>query len=490
MEKISHLPWPEIVFGSSDSAISQAIRRAVKAGELKKLAPRLYTPNLKDAPADVIKRNLYHILGAFFPGAILSYRSALEGGPSKEGILVLTYKYTKSWTLPGLKVRLIQGPGPQEGDSPFVGHLFFASRERALLENLQSSRNRGSDSKTMSREFIEHYLDKLCRSYGIEELNKIRDNARILAKKMLLNNEFAILDKMIGALLGTQEVHNLRTEVALARAAGSPYDTARIELFAKLAAILQTTPLASPQAPLLSEDGLRNLAFFESYFSNYIEGTEFEIEEAADIVFRGKLTPYRPEDAHDILGTFKILSNLNEMYRIPTSAETLFELLKTRHAFFMAPRKDKEPGQFKQKVNRAGNTVFVHPELVKGTLSKAFELYQSLSLGIKRAIFIMFVIAETHPFLDGNGRIARIMMNAELVHAEQSRIIIPTVFREDYLLTLRRLTREGDPNPYIRMLQRAQSFTASLDFSEYQHCLEQLRKCNAFLEPHEGKLKF
>ncbi|GAI76162.1 unnamed protein product, partial [marine sediment metagenome] len=28
---------------------------------------------------------------------------------------------------------------------------------------------------------------------------------------------------------------------------------------------------------------------------------------------------------------------------------------------------------------------------------------------------IMFVISEIHPFLDGNGRIARVMMNAELV---------------------------------------------------------------------------
>ncbi|WP_286145042.1 Fic family protein [Bacteroides caecimuris] len=47
-----------------------------------------------------------------------------------------------------------------------------------------------------------------------------------------------------------------------------------------------------------------------------------------------------------------------------------------------------------------------------------------------RAIFMMFMISEVHPFNDGNGRIARVMMNAELVRADQSRIIIPTVFRE------------------------------------------------------------
>jgi fido (protein-threonine AMPylation protein) len=35
---------------------------------------------------------------------------------------------------------------------------------------------------------------------------------------------------------------------------------------------------------------------------------------------------------------------------------------------------------------------------------------------------MMFLISEVHPFADGNGRIARIMMNAELVAAGEERI--------------------------------------------------------------------
>ena len=82
------------------------------------------------------------------------------------------------------------------------------------------------------------------------------------------------------------------------------------------------------------------------------------------------------------------------------------------------------------------------------------------------------------------------MMNAELVHANESRIIIPTVYREDYILALRKLSRDWDAHPYIRMLKKAQSFTASIDYSAYQNCLEQFRRSNAFLEPSEGKLIF
>lgn len=86
-------------------------------------------------------------------------------------------------------------------------------------------------------------------------------------------------------------------------------------------------------------------------------------------------------------------------------------------------------------------------------------------------------------------RFARVMLNAELVHSGRARIIIPTVYREDYLLALRALTRQGNTDPYIRMLDRAQDFTARIDFNDYERALAQLREANAFLDPHEGRLR-
>jgi hypothetical protein len=80
-------------------------------------------------------------------------------------------------------------------------------------------------------------------------------------------------------------------------------------------------------------------------------------------------------------------------------------------------------------------------------------------------------------------------MNAELVKAEQTRIIIPTVYRDDYLGALRRLTRQQDPLAYIKMLQRSQEFSATLNAVSLEELELLLESSNAFKEYDEAKLK-
>ena len=197
----------------------------------------------------------------------------------------------------------------------------------------------------------------------------------------------------------------------------------------------------------------------------------------------------RGEDSHDILGTYQLLCNKLEMSKTPNDPEDLFEILRYRHSILLQARKSKNPGQFKDKNNRAGNTEFVDYKLVKGTLSKGFDFYKALEHPFSKAAYIMFLISEVHPFLDGNGRIARVMMNSELLKYGQQKIIIPTVFREDYMGALRKLTRMSEPEPYIRMLSRAWEFSSTIYGADMNIMQFNLERSNAFLEPEQGKLK-
>ena len=351
--------------GSSESAQSRKIRAALDRQELKKLCSTVYTSNLIDSPEQIVRRNLYYILGELFSGAILSHRTAIEGGPSIDGLIVLTYKYTKKVSLPGCTVRLVEGAGPQQGDTAFIGNLFIASRERAVLENLQSSR--GVMSKVLSKVQLEEYLYKICRIHGEGELNKLRDQARELSVSLGLGKEFIKLDKLIAALLSSSASHTLHSLPAQARAKGRPYDAARIALFSKLVAKLSNAVMPMVADDNRSGERLKNMAFFEAYFSNFIEGTEFEVAEAKEIVFDNKIIHNRSDDAHDILGTFQIVASNHEMQQTPTSFQELLDLLSHRHHQLMAARTDKNPGRFKAIANRAGGTIFVAPDLVRGS---------------------------------------------------------------------------------------------------------------------------
>ena len=140
--------------------------------------------------------------------------------------------------------------------------------------------------------------------------------------------------------------------------------------------------------------------------------------------------------------------------------------------------------------NRAGNSHFVDYELVRGTLKKGFDFYQALRSPFAKAVFMLFMISEVHPFNDGNGRISRIMMNAELTHANESKIIIPTVFRTDYLNALRKLTRQNDPSVLIRAMNRVRLFSSQLHAEDFDTIQLQLERSNAFSDSEEDILRF
>jgi len=479
MPDFSSLPEAFVSAGELASAVS----REVKRGTLRKLASRLYTRNLTDSPEQLVRRNLWPLVAAYLPGALIADRTAMENRPASDGSVFLIADHKREVVLPGVTLRPRKGPPPLESDRSFIGGLRLASPARAFLENMRPSRARGGVARTLSKREIEERLDEMLRRSGETAVQRLRDEARGIAAQLAMPQEFQRLDALIGAMLGSRDTP-LESPIASARAAGLPYDPQRLELLQRLHAELAGT--APVTRPARSTDGPA-LPFFEAYFSNFIEGTEFAVDEAADIVFKGSIPRGRPEDAHDILGTWKVASDKREMSRRPQNFEELVSLLVNRHAQVIQGRPDRGPGRFKTEANRAGATFFVAPELVRGTLSQGFEIYRSLTAPLDRAIFMMFLISEVHPFADGNGRIARLMMNAELVASGESRIIVPTVYRNNYLMALKALSQNGITGALVRALDFAQRYTAAVDFADLDRARLILDRTHAFADPNEAE---
>ncbi len=464
----------EIIIGVADK--SKEIGKLEKQGLIRKIAPRVYTSNPEEAPEKVMRRNWYRLVSDLFPGAFLSHRSALERMPTPEGHLYLTYSHKRLIELPGLMLHFSKGLEPLEDDALFFGNLRSSGLARAYLENLQ-------------REQLEEKIEIYLRVKGKEALNQVRDRARQIAPALGMEKELSMLTQLITDLLGTGLSKNLVSPIARARVLGEPMDPDRIQLFELVYEALVKEDYPDYEDQNKSITSYQHFAFFESYFSNYIEGTEFTVDEAKQIITTATPLPARDEDSHDVLGTYQVVSNRKEMSVLPGSPDDLLKLLRERHAILLSARKTKNPGEFKDRNNRAGTTEFVDMKLVPGTLKKGFDWYSLLQHPFAKAAYMMFMVSEVHPFLDGNGRVARVMMNAELSAKGLSKIIIPTVFREDYMGALKKLTKQKDADSYIRMLLRTWEFSSHVHNESLDAMEEYLTKCNAFLSHKEGYLK-
>jgi hypothetical protein len=477
---------PEVFLSTAET--SRAVGDAVAAGEARKLGPRLYTRNTVDPPKAVARRNWQTIAAMYFPGAVVVDRSAFEAKPTPDGSIFLdagpSYSSKRAIALPGLALRPRSGPGPVRSDKPFMGGLHFSGPARKFLDNMRPSRSRSTNApRTLSRTELEEELVRMTSQRGSASLNELREEAREIAPELSAEQELDVLEDLIGSVLGTRD-SDLETAAARAQQSGSGFDPARIELFQALQSRLlrETLPRRAEK-----EGSWPTLSFFEAYFSNWIEGTEFELDEAEAIVFEGEVPEGRSEDAHDVLGTFQLVNEPARRVELPADPDQLLELLRSHHALMLARRDAARPGRFKDRPNRAGRTTFVHPDLVNGTLQEGFGFHQGLEAGLPRAIFMMFLIGETHPFTDGNGRLARVLMNADLSAAGLQRIVIPLSYRDNYLQSLRAMSNNGDPGPLIRVLDYAQKYAAAIDWRNMRAAEQGLRETNAFVTPDEAE---
>jgi len=474
---------PEVFF--STAATSRAVARLVAAGRVRPIDGRMYTKNLDDPIDEVLRRRVWDVAAGYFPGAVVADRTAFEMRPSgEEGSVFLAADTARVVRLPGLVLNVRRGPGPVAGDTAYINGLYLSSWPRRFLENLRPSRSRSGVRRTLTRDEIEDQLRTALARRGSDELNRLRDEASEIADDLGAELQLRELQQLVGALLGTVDAP-LSSPGARAVASGRGWDDARLARFDALLGELHV------QLPALRSEptGYRGstFAFHEAYFSNFIEGTEFTLEEAGEIIFAGRIPQDRPADAHDVMGTFDLVGDASRRAQVPASAQELHAIVKSFHATILAGRPDLRPGEYKRRANRAGMTEFVAPSLVEGTLDQGWTRYATLPPGMARALFALFLISEVHPFADGNGRVARALANAELSAAGEQRVIIPTVLRDDYLQALRALSRDAHGAALIRVVDRAQQWSHEVDWSSVSAARVDLDRTNALLPSAEAE---
>jgi len=333
------------------------LSRLTKAGRAFRAAKGLYIVGATLPRPDALKHHRFALIAHVWPGAVLVDRTALQGGNSVDGWMFVAHPdpgRTADLVFDGLSISMRVGPGPLPGDTPMPEGLHLSGQARKLVENVARPGQpaRGRPARQAGTTAVEDAIDEMARVGGAGQIAKVLAELDVISGH-LPPGPVEVVRSALAAVLGTNEPKTPTSTRLAARLAGEPFDEHRIGMLRDLVGVLNTTapeprPASGPPTRWEWEP------FFEAYFSNYIEGTDFPVDIARSIAIDGVVPPSRPADAHDVAATYRLVSDPGTSSLSPTSAAEFIDLLREQHATLMAARPEKNPGMFKTLPNYAG----------------------------------------------------------------------------------------------------------------------------------------
>jgi fido (protein-threonine AMPylation protein) len=91
-------------------------------------------------------------------------------------------------------------------------------------------------------------------------------------------------------------------------------------------------------------------------------------------------------------------------------------------------------------------------EAVRELMPTLFELLQQEAEASVRVVLGHFMFVYIHPYMDGNGRMGRFLMNLMLSSGGYPWTIVPLERRADYMAALERASVDGDIKPFAKFL--------------------------------------
>lgn len=131
--------------------------------------------------------------------------------------------------------------------------------------------------------------------------------------------------------------------------------------------------------------------------------------------------------------------------------------LKSLHRLILKNIDDENAGRYRSvnvQISGARHRPPEHFKLID-EMEAFFAWYQGESQGlhpVHRAASLHSSFVKVHPFIDGNGRTARLLMNLELIKAGFPPTILPVERRVEYYESLDRAHVDGDEAPFLALM--------------------------------------
>lgn len=190
-----------------------------------------------------------------------------------------------------------------------------------------------------------------------------------------------------------------------------------------------------------------------TYTSNALEGNSLTETETKVVLEDGITIGGKPiRDYYEALGHSEAYDYIYSLAKTKGFAE---KDIKKLHKLFYHRIDEARAGKYrKEKVFISGSKYpLPAPEKVPELMSEFMNRVNDLDKNNHPAEYSAIVhkeIAFIHPFIDGNGRVARLLMNLILLQKGYCIAIIPPILRRDYIQTLEKAhTDDNDLREFI-----------------------------------------
>ena len=212
-------------------------------------------------------------------------------------------------------------------------------------------------------------------------------------------------------------------------------------------------PLAKEE--LKSLDDYFRVGF--TYSSNALEGNTLTISETKILLEDGITVGGRPlKDCYEAVGHSAAYDFMLELARQQNMSITE-DTVKTLHRLFYKKVDADQAGHYRTIQAYISGTEYIAPspedvpQLMKH-LANQIRSSRSTLHPIELAAMAHKRLVDIHPFVDGNGRTARLLMNLILVNAGYGVVSIPPIWRNDYINALSASRWSNDMEPLSELI--------------------------------------
>ena len=176
--------------------------------------------------------------------------------------------------------------------------------------------------------------------------------------------------------------------------------------------------------------GIRELSLVELpeivYNSNAIENSTLTLEDTEDILIRHQIrTDHQIREIFEATNLAKAMELLLDNPETEISVSLILQL----HRILMQNIRDDAAGRFRTNKEwvRVGNHIGVNPQFVHGFMSDLVKKYNASDdqYFLDKIVYFHAEFENIHPFIDGNGRIGRLLINEQLDLLDLPPILIP-----------------------------------------------------------------